>query len=162
MTTTLSATLSSAAEASSASIAIEVAQCKGERNKQQQCVSHGRCRYRAVKICGTRARDDALTARYNQSEGRAVATTEVLISDANDLFQRLTDIRVWLDDHRYEPSTFKYFYLDPGMMIRVSYKIDDEAEAFAQKFGGSTISDFHWTTDSPHNRVAQHGSANGR
>jgi hypothetical protein len=76
-----------------------------------------------------------------------VATTEVLIPDANDLFQRLTDMRVWLDDHRYEPSTFKYFYLDPGMMIRVSFKIDDEAEAFAQKFGGFTMSDFHWTSD---------------
>ena len=85
-----------------------------------------------------------------------MATTEVLIPDTNDLFRRLTDMRVWLDDHRYEPSTFKYFYLDPGMMIRVSFKIDDEAEAFAQKFGGSTMSDFHWTTDSPQKRVAQH------
>jgi hypothetical protein len=83
-----------------------------------------------------------------------VATTEVLIPDANDLFQRLTDMRVWLDDHRYEPSTFKYFYLDSGMMIRVSFKIDDEAEAFALRFGGSTVSDFHRSTDSPHKKVA--------
>ena len=91
-----------------------------------------------------------------------MATTEVLIPDANDLFQRLTDMRVWLDDHRYEPSTFKYFHLDPGMMIRVSFKIGDEADAFAQKFGGSTTPDFHRTTESLHKRVAQHGSANGR
>jgi hypothetical protein len=99
------------------------------------------------KIYGTRPRDGAFTARHTQSEGRGVATTEVLIPDANDLFQQLTDMRVWLDDHRYEPSTFKYIHLDPGMMIRVSFKFDEEAEAFAQKFGGSTTLDINRAID---------------
>jgi hypothetical protein len=35
----------------------------------------------------------------------------VYIFDGNDLAERLTDMRVWLDQHRYEPSTFTYFFL---------------------------------------------------
>jgi hypothetical protein len=66
-------------------------------------------------------------------------TTEVSLFNENDLSGRLTDMRVWLDKHRYEPSTFTYFFLHPGMKIRVTFKIDREAEAFAQEFGGSLL-----------------------
>jgi hypothetical protein len=45
--------------------------------------------------------------------------TEVRILDGNNLLERLTDMRVWLEEHRYEPSTFTYFFLHPGMKIRV-------------------------------------------
>ena len=72
-------------------------------------------------------------------------TTEVPLFDENDLTVRLTDMRVWLDERRYEPSTFTYFFLDPGMKIRVTFKIDREAEAFAQEFGG-TLVDTPWAT----------------
>ena len=72
--------------------------------------------------------------------------TEVHILDGNDLVERLTDMRVWLDEHRYVPSTFTYFFLQPGMKIRVSFKVDDEAEAFAQRFGGSLL-DAPWAAD---------------
>jgi hypothetical protein len=58
--------------------------------------------------------------------------TELHILNSNELAARLTDMRVWLDKHRYEPSTFTYFFLNPGMKIRVSFEIEDEAEAFAQ------------------------------
>ena len=64
---------------------------------------------------------------------------EVRIAEDEDFGGRLTDMRLWLDDHRYEPSTFTYFYLDPGMMLRVSFSVDEEAEAFAQEFGGSLV-----------------------
>jgi hypothetical protein len=68
-----------------------------------------------------------------------VRTTEVHIHDGNDLVERLTDMRVWLDKHRYEPSTFTYFFLDPGMKIRVAFKIAKEAEAFARQFHGTLL-----------------------
>ena len=45
-------------------------------------------------------------------------------------------MRLWLDERRFEPSSFTYFYLDPGMMIRVAFKLAEEAEAFAQEFRG--------------------------
>ena len=47
-------------------------------------------------------------------------TTEVPLFDEMDLAGRLTDMRIWLDQHRYEPSTFTYFFLNPGMKIRGS------------------------------------------
>jgi hypothetical protein len=75
-------------------------------------------------------------ALTNQGRSGAVRTTEVSLLDDNDLAGQLSDMRTWLDMHRYEPSTFTYFFLDPGLKIRVTFKIDGEAEAFAQKFGG--------------------------
>ena len=53
-------------------------------------------------------------------------TAEVRISD-DDFGSRLKDMRLWLDGRRFEPSAFIYFYLDPGMMVRVSFNVDDEA-----------------------------------
>ena len=63
-------------------------------------------------------------------------TTEVRLLDENDLARRLSDMRIWLDKHRYEPSTFTYFFRDPGVKIRVAFKLAEEAEAFAQEFRG--------------------------
>jgi hypothetical protein len=74
-----------------------------------------------------------------------VRTTEVAVFDENDLAERLTDMRIWLDHHRYEPSTFTYFFLDPGMKARVTFEIDREAEAFAREFGGSLL-DTSWAS----------------
>lgn len=65
-------------------------------------------------------------------------TAEVRISD-DDFGQRLKDMRLWLDGRRFEPSVFTYFYLNPGMMVRVAFGIEDEAAAFANEFGGTVI-----------------------
>jgi hypothetical protein len=67
-----------------------------------------------------------------------VQIAEVRISD-DDFGKRLKDMRVWLDGHEFAPSAFTYFYLDPGMMVRVSFHSDEEAAAFARQFGGSLI-----------------------
>jgi hypothetical protein len=72
-----------------------------------------------------------------------VRTTEVPLVDENDLAGQLTDMRIWLDQHRYEPSTFTYFFLDPGMKICVAFKLAAEAEAFAQEFRGVLL-DIPW------------------
>jgi hypothetical protein len=64
-----------------------------------------------------------------------VQTAEIQISDV-EFADLLKDMRLWLDAHRFEPSTFTYFFLCPGMMLRVSFAIDDEAAAFAAEFGG--------------------------
>ena len=65
-------------------------------------------------------------------------TAEVWISD-EDFGQRLKDMRLWLDGRQFEPSVFTYFYLDPGMIVRITFNSDDQAEAFADEFGGSLI-----------------------
>jgi len=66
-----------------------------------------------------------------------VRTTEVRITDEDDFGGLLKNMRLWLDTHRFEPSSFTYFSLNPGMMIRVLFDVDDEANAFAHEFGGS-------------------------
>ena len=71
--------------------------------------------------------------------GKAVQITEVRILDDDDLVERLTDMRKWLDNHRFNPSTFTYFFLDPGMKIHVAFKVTEEAEAFAQEFRGILV-----------------------
>jgi len=83
-----------------------------------------------------RSHNSALTARQIRLDGEAVRTTELRLLDEDDLARRLTDMRTWLDEHRYEPSTFTYFFLDPGMKIQVAFKVAEEAEAFAQEFRG--------------------------
>jgi hypothetical protein len=49
----------------------------------------------------------------------------------------LKEMRLWLDEHQFEPSTFTDFDLNPGMRIQVSFKVPEEAEAFARRFRGS-------------------------
>jgi hypothetical protein len=72
---------------------------------------------------------------------KIVRTAELHITGDDDFVQRLTDIRVWLDERRFEPSTFTYLFLYRGMKIRVSFANDDEAGAFADEFGGSLHDD---------------------
>lgn len=66
-------------------------------------------------------------------------TTEVRILGDEDFTKRLQEMRVWLDVHRYDPSRFTYFCVDPGMVVRVLFTVDAEAEAFASEFGGSPL-----------------------
>jgi hypothetical protein len=56
---------------------------------------------------------------------------------ADDFGAVLKEMRRWLDAHRFEPSTFTYFDLNQGMSVQVSFKVGEEAEAFARRFGGS-------------------------
>jgi hypothetical protein len=49
----------------------------------------------------------------------------------------LKEVRRWLDAHRFEPSTFTYLDLNPGMSIQVSFRVSEQAEAFARRFCGS-------------------------
>jgi len=55
------------------------------------------------------------------------------------IIQQFMDMRIWLDNHRFKPSNFTYFFLDPGMKIRVTFTVAEEAEAFAQEFRGTLL-----------------------
>jgi hypothetical protein len=67
-----------------------------------------------------------------------VPVTEIQLSDA-DFGPRLKDMRIWLDARRYAPSTFTYFFLFPGMKVRISFDNDREASAFADRFSGIVL-----------------------
>ena len=55
-----------------------------------------------------------------------------------DLVGRMSEMRVWLDRHRYEPDLFQYRARGGGL-IRVEFKIEKEAFEFAEAFGGSVL-----------------------
>jgi hypothetical protein len=67
-----------------------------------------------------------------------VQVAEVQISDV-DFGDQLKDMRVWLDANCFAPSTYTYFFLLPGMRVRISFDSDNEAIAFAAKFGGTVL-----------------------
>ena len=55
-----------------------------------------------------------------------------------DLSQQMSAMRVWLDERRFEPSTFYCRDTDCGMLVSVEFKVPREAEAFAEHFDGRT------------------------
>ncbi|HZS84601.1 MAG TPA: hypothetical protein VFA50_17130 [Stellaceae bacterium] len=49
-------------------------------------------------------------------------------------------MRVWLDQHRCEPSRFLYDLENGEAVIRLDFKITREADAFAARFDGRIVS----------------------
>jgi hypothetical protein len=56
----------------------------------------------------------------------------------NDLPREMGAMRVWLDQHRFEPSSFSCRDIDEGVLVSLEFKIANQAQAFAQRFGGRT------------------------
>jgi hypothetical protein len=53
-----------------------------------------------------------------------------------DLSRQMSAMRIWLDDHRFEPSTFSCRDTDSGTLVCIEFKVPREAEAFAERFDG--------------------------
>jgi hypothetical protein len=45
-------------------------------------------------------------------------------------------MRMWLDERRYEPSTFSCRDVEEDVLVRIEFKVAREAQAFAARFGG--------------------------
>jgi hypothetical protein len=55
---------------------------------------------------------------------------------AGDLSKQMAAMRIWLDQRRFEPSSFSCCDNDRGMRICVAFSVAYQAEAFAKRFGG--------------------------
>jgi len=64
---------------------------------------------------------------------------EISVSE-DDLDDRMNRMRAWLDHQRFQPSSFRLRRVDDRRIVRVLFKIEDEAAAFASEFGGSLLS----------------------
>ena len=53
-----------------------------------------------------------------------------------DLSRQMSAMRVWLDEHRLEPSTFSCRDTEAGTLVCIEFKVPREAEAFAERFDG--------------------------
>jgi hypothetical protein len=58
--------------------------------------------------------------------------------EPGDLSRQMSAMRIWLDERRFEPSTFSCRDTDCGMLVSVEFKVPREAEAFAEHFDGRT------------------------
>jgi hypothetical protein len=54
----------------------------------------------------------------------------------SDLPREMGAMRVWLDQHRFEPSAFSCRDVDDGVLVSLEFRIANQAHAFAQRFGG--------------------------
>jgi hypothetical protein len=50
--------------------------------------------------------------------------------------ERMTAMRVWLDEHRFEPAKFTYADDGKDVLIRVEFAADEEAAVFSARFNG--------------------------
>jgi hypothetical protein len=55
---------------------------------------------------------------------------------SGDLSRQMSAMRIWLDERRFEPSTFSCRDTDRGVLVCVEFKVPREAEAFAEHFDG--------------------------
>src|SRR5215472_6103285 len=61
----------------------------------------------------------------------------VRLHRAADLSDIMTAMRVWLDEHRYEPAKFDCYRAPGWFDICLDFERNDEADAFKTRFGGS-------------------------
>ncbi len=54
----------------------------------------------------------------------------------SELSTQMAAMRVWLDERRVEPSSFSCRDGGAGVVVRVDFKVADEADAFARHFTG--------------------------
>ena len=64
-----------------------------------------------------------------------MSAVELRLSPA-DLPREMGAMRVWLDQHRFEPSGFSCRDVDDGVLVSLEFKIAHQAIAFAERFGG--------------------------
>jgi hypothetical protein len=62
-------------------------------------------------------------------------TVEIRVS-RRELSERMAMMRMWLDERRYEPSTFSCRDVEEDVLVRIEFKVAGEAQAFAARFDG--------------------------
>ena len=54
-----------------------------------------------------------------------------------ELTGEMNRMRAWLDHHRLQPSSFRLVRTGNARIVRVRFKSEDEAAAFASEFAGT-------------------------
>ena len=58
---------------------------------------------------------------------------------AEELADIMSRMRQWLDTERFEPDVFRHTIEGESVTIRVQFKVEGEAIAFASTFGGQLL-----------------------
>jgi hypothetical protein len=51
----------------------------------------------------------------------------------------ILQVRGWLDEKNFQPTTFRYWLYEPESVMRVNFETERHAKAFAQAFGGVVL-----------------------
>jgi hypothetical protein len=54
----------------------------------------------------------------------------------SDLSEHMAIMRLWLDEHRIDLSTFTCRRTEDGMLVHAEFSLAQHAAAFAERFGG--------------------------
>jgi hypothetical protein len=54
----------------------------------------------------------------------------------SDLSKQMAAMRLWLDEHRIDLSTFACRHTDDEMLVQAEFRMARHATAFAERFGG--------------------------
>jgi hypothetical protein len=54
----------------------------------------------------------------------------------SDLSKQMAAMRLWLDEHRIDLSTFACRHTEDGMLVHAEFRVAHHATAFAERFGG--------------------------
>ena len=65
---------------------------------------------------------------------------EISASAGTNVATRMSEMRAWLDDRRFEPNLFNYNASIAGLVFQVDFDVASEAMAFAQAFRGQVLS----------------------
>jgi hypothetical protein len=84
--------------------------------------------------CGARVK---FTTDETAGQGGAVRCVAEIPVAEDDLNDRMNRMRTWLDHQRVEPISFQLTEGDGGQVVRVVFKTENQATAFAAEFGGS-------------------------
>jgi hypothetical protein len=58
---------------------------------------------------------------------------------AENFCDMIARLRAWLDDENLQQGTFRYWLTEPDSVLRVDFKAEEQAQAFAQAFGGVVL-----------------------
>lgn len=69
-------------------------------------------------------------------------SVQIYVHDSGEqaVTAQMNSMREWLDHQRFEPSTFRYTFAPAGIVFQVDFKVEAEAAAFADEFGGRVLS----------------------
>lgn len=65
----------------------------------------------------------------------------VLPVKSSELSAQMAAMRMWLDERRFEPSSFSCEDGGTAVLLRVEFKVAAEADAFAEQFLGGRSND---------------------
>jgi hypothetical protein len=64
---------------------------------------------------------------------------QIRASEGSNIATRMSEMRAWLDDRRFEPDLFNYDVVPSGVVFREEFKVAGEAMAFAEAFHGRVL-----------------------